>query len=205
MSMSGLAGHARRPSVWGVQAPPPPPPPPSSAQPPVVPPSGGYAAPPPQPRKGFPWLWVILGCGCLTVVIVIVGVAGGAYFITGRVRQEVQQEVKSIPQETLQQPDSPTKTDDQPKPEATDDSAKPPPDAAPAASSEAMSDGPSEDKAIAAMLKLCDKGWVAKIVSHSSDWTKVTVKSGPPASEWIGEVDLKWTGSEYEVIGERSY
>ena len=57
--------------LFGVEppAPPPVPPPGSGGQPPPL-------APPPQPRRGFPWVWLLVGCGCLLVLMVIGGAVG---------------------------------------------------------------------------------------------------------------------------------
>ncbi|MFP3903556.1 MAG: hypothetical protein ACLFWB_04850 [Armatimonadota bacterium] len=46
--------------------------------------------------------------------------------------------------------------------------------------------------------------WVAKIVSHSSDYQKVVVWIGPPQSEWVSEITLQWDDSidAYTVVSE---
>lgn len=50
---------------------------------------------------------------------------------------------------------------------------------------------PGEKAAKAAALEN-DPGWVAKVVSHSSDWKKVTVWTGPPQSEFVYEYRFHW-------------
>ncbi len=44
--------------------------------------------------------------------------------------------------------------------------------------------------------------WVAKVVSHSSDWKSAVVWTGPPQSEWVFEAKLQWNASLdcYDVI-----
>lgn len=44
--------------------------------------------------------------------------------------------------------------------------------------------------------------WVTRIDSHSADWTRVTVSVGPPASEWIWVVTLRWNSSiqAYDLV-----
>ena len=62
---------------------------------------------------------------------------------------------------------------------------------------------PSREKAVAKALSRCDKGWVTKVMKHSDDWTTATIAVGPPASEWVAEFDLKWNGSDYDIVAER--
>jgi hypothetical protein len=62
---------------------------------------------------------------------------------------------------------------------------------------------PGKDKAVAKALSKCDAGWVAKVMSHNADWTRATIAVGPPGSEWVGEVDVKWNGQEYVVTSSR--
>ncbi len=52
---------------------------------------------------------------------------------------------------------------------------------------------PGEDVAIEAALGYVEQpDWVAQVQDHSSDWRRVTVWVGPPASEWLHEVELTW-------------
>lgn len=46
--------------------------------------------------------------------------------------------------------------------------------------------------------------WVAKVVSHSSDYRKVVVWIGPPQSEWVSEITLQWStmSESYRVVEE---
>lgn len=167
--MSAVASLLR-PVLCALQPPPPP------AQPPAVPPPADYGAAPPPRKKGFPWLWVILGCGCLLTILVVGGVIGGlAYFGT-----RVEEQVKEYEHET-------------PVPVPSESTEVAPPAAA-----------PSEALAHKAALARFDEGWVAKTIIHSEDWTKATVAVGPPASEWVGEMDLVWNGTKYEVAAERA-
>lgn len=47
--------------------------------------------------------------------------------------------------------------------------------------------------------------WVARIVDHSSDYGQVVVWIGPPNSEWVAELHLKWNieGQYYDLISEQ--
>ena len=176
--MSAVASLLR-PVLWTVQPPPPPP-----ARPPAIPPPADYGAAPPPRKKSFPWLWVTLGCGCLLLILIIGGIVGGlAYFGT-----RVQEQVQEFERET-------------PVPVPSESTETAPPAAAGPADAAAV---PSEELAHKAALARFDEGWVAKTVSHSDDWTKVTVAVGPPASEWVGEMDLVWNGTKYEVTAERA-
>lgn len=62
---------------------------------------------------------------------------------------------------------------------------------------------PSRSGAVRAALALGERGWVSKVVRHSGDWTRATIAIGPPASEWAGEVDVRWTGKRYKVVETR--
>lgn len=47
-------------------------------------------------------------------------------------------------------------------------------------------------------------GWTAKVVRHAADWRTAVVWIGPPQSEWVGEVRLRWRDKlgVYELEGE---
>ena len=47
-------------------------------------------------------------------------------------------------------------------------------------------------------------GWVAKVVRHAADWSTAVVWIGPPQSEWVSEVRLRWNSKldTYELEGE---
>jgi hypothetical protein len=80
---SPLAPPARASSSPSVP-PPPPPPPPAGPRFPTRPAGAPSAAAPPPPRKGKgPLFWIGLGCGgCLTVVALLLALAGGScYFL----------------------------------------------------------------------------------------------------------------------------
>ena len=62
---------------------------------------------------------------------------------------------------------------------------------------------PSRAGAIAA-AKGGDGSMVAKVVSHTADWTQATVYIGPPASEFIYAVTVQWTGRGYQIIARDS-
>ena len=59
---------------------------------------------------------------------------------------------------------------------------------------------PGEEVALEAALT-ATPDWVGKVAEHSADWKSVTVWIGPPASEWLTEVELRWNDSLdcYEV------
>jgi len=65
--------------------------------------------------------------------------------------------------------------------------------------------GPRPSRAGAsAAAKGGDGSMVAKVVSHTADWTRATVYIGPPASEFIYAVTVQWTGRGYQVIARDS-
>lgn len=163
-----------RPVLWTVQPP---------ARPPAIPPPADYGAAPPPRKKGFPWLWVGLGCGCLLLILIIGGIVGGLAYFGTRVQEQVQEFERETP---VTVPPGSTVT------------------IPPAAGVPADAAVPSEELAKKTALDRFEEGWVAKTVSHNDDWTKVTVAVGPPASEWVGEMDLVWNGTKYEVTAERA-
>lgn len=66
---------------------------------------------------------------------------------------------------------------------------------------------PSRRRAIAKVLaKAPEPGWVAKVTSHSSDWTEAKILIGPPASEFVEEVSVRWLPAEhkYQIVGHRA-
>ncbi len=48
--------------------------------------------------------------------------------------------------------------------------------------------------------------WVAKVQSKTADWKNVTIYIGPPESEWVGEVKMKWDDNidSYRVVEENA-
>lgn len=65
---------------------------------------------------------------------------------------------------------------------------------------------PSARRAIAKVLaKAPEKGWVAKVVRRNADWTEATIMIGPPQSEFVAEVDVRWDWSvrRYNIVGTR--
>lgn len=65
---------------------------------------------------------------------------------------------------------------------------------------------PSARRAIAKVLaKAPEKGWVTKIVRRNADWTEATIMIGPPQSEFVAEVDVRWDWSvrRYNIVGTR--
>jgi len=146
---------------------------------------------------------VLLGCGCLLIILIAGAVAGGFFYFSHRTEgpQPVLQEetTKPIPEERATTSESATdeeKSGGESESEAkADDSGAE--EATPAA------EQPSREKAVAKALSRCDKGWVTKVMKHSDDWTTATIAVGPPASEWVAEFDLKWNGSDYDIVAER--
>jgi len=251
-------------------SPPPVPPPPMAPMPPAVSPG-----PPPPPKKPMSWLWPVLGCGCLAIILTTVAViyAGRCYWeqnVVPELRELRQEEQpQKAPAETVSPPEAavqeqPAKVSpaaaapdpnqamaaalaDKPKwvgkikyispdqqrvkvwvgppngefansvvlqwssaknkyvvervdvvPSYQAPAAKPAPK--PAARSGPR---PSQSGAVRAALALGERGWVSKVVRHSGDWTRATIAIGPPASEWAGEVDVRWTGKRYKVVETR--
>lgn len=173
--------------------PPPVPPTPSPAPvPPVVPPSAPvYAArppvAPPTPRRGTPWPWIV-GCGCLSLLAL--ATAGG--FIGYRYwQQKVQPRILAEIKATEQSPPPAT------APVKTPEAAPPATPATPA-----VTEKPSEGKAIrVALAQTKEKNWVAKVVYASADWQRVKVWVGPPQSEFTTAITLQWDsqGNLYKV------
>jgi len=64
---------------------------------------------------------------------------------------------------------------------------------------------PGEQVALEAAL-MDTPDWVAKVVTHSSDWKQVTIWVGPPASEWATEITLQWNDGLdcYEVVSQEA-
>ena len=60
---------------------------------------------------------------------------------------------------------------------------------------------PSEPTAQEAAL-VGTEAWVAKVENHTKDWSSATVKIGPPDSEFVQELQLKWNrkGGYYDVV-----
>ena len=60
---------------------------------------------------------------------------------------------------------------------------------------------PSESTALEAAL-VGAEDWVGKVTTHNNDWTTATVLIGPPQSEYVQELNLKWNreGGYYDVV-----
>jgi len=58
------------------------------------------------------------------------------------------------------------------------------------------------DNAVREAALMDTPDWVAKIVEHSSDWSRATVWIGPPASEYVTSLKLKWDRTKqcYDVV-----
>lgn len=66
---------------------------------------------------------------------------------------------------------------------------------------------PTRSLAVArALAEAPERGWVARVTRNSSDWTRVSVMIGPPASEFLGEFDLRWDAAsgKYKIVARRS-
>ncbi len=61
---------------------------------------------------------------------------------------------------------------------------------------------PTEDLAKEAALAHIDQpGWLTKVTDHSGDWSTATLWVGPPASEWVYRVRMRWdSGAEGYAI-----
>jgi len=58
---------------------------------------------------------------------------------------------------------------------------------------------PSLQRALAYLRQGYPPDWVLKIQSHNRDFSRVVVWAGPPASEFVEEVELEWRGGAYRV------
>jgi hypothetical protein len=58
------------------------------------------------------------------------------------------------------------------------------------------------DNAVREAALMDNPDWVARIVEHSSDWSRATVWIGPPASEYVTSLKLKWDRAKqcYDVV-----
>ncbi|MGE5530843.1 MAG: hypothetical protein ACM3VW_01835 [Bacteroidota bacterium] len=180
--------HLNVPPPPAAPPPPPPaaPPPPPSYTPPVVPPPAPSYVPPP-PRKKMNWLWWLLGCGCLLIILVIAGaIWGGSKLWKQTVAPELQKQ-------QLPRPPAPT-TDDVAQPTTIDEPVKVP-------SAPAVTAKPGKQAALKAALKAAQGNrWVAKVNYASSDWQRAKVWIGPPASEFTTEVVLQWNPKQNAYI-----
>lgn len=179
-----------RPLIWCLQPPPPPPaapPPPPAAMPPAGPPPVAYGAPPPRKKGVSPW-WFVLGCGCLLIVLLIaVGIYGGAKLWKGLIQPELQKNLPYTP------PVPSTQTFESPQ-----TVAEPSPPQSPAVSAK-----PGKEAAMKAALG-SKPDWVAKVKYASADWQRVQVWVGPPASEFIAAVVLQWNSQNGSYDIERT-
>jgi hypothetical protein len=59
---------------------------------------------------------------------------------------------------------------------------------------------PSEKSVRAAALANEPSGYLAKVVSHSSDWKQATLYTGPPNGEWTSQYRFHWDDQEKQYI-----
>ncbi len=65
---------------------------------------------------------------------------------------------------------------------------------------------PGEEVAKEAALGYAEQpDWVTRVDKHSDDWRTATVSVGPPASEWVWAMDLRWNDSDlnYDLVETR--
>jgi hypothetical protein len=127
------------------------------------------------------WLWWLLGCGCLLIILVIAGAIWGGSKLWNQI---------IAPELHLQQlphpPPPPPTTDGVVQPTTIDETVKVP-------STPAVSAKPGKQTAVKAALKAAPAGkWVAKVNYASADWQRVKVWIGPPNSEFAEAVLLQW-------------
>ncbi|MFQ6131564.1 MAG: hypothetical protein ACE5R4_05975 [Armatimonadota bacterium] len=56
---------------------------------------------------------------------------------------------------------------------------------------------PSREAALEHLRQGYPADWVLKVRSHSDDFTRVLIWAGPPASEFVEEVELEWRNGAY--------
>lgn len=143
----------------------PPPQPPMGNVPPPV-----YGMPPPKKKSSV--LWWILGCGCLLAILALgVLIYGGAHLFNKAILPELQKQqhpTPPIPGTVV------TEVFETKKTIPTGAAAKP----GEAAAKKAALAGHSS--------------WVAKVKYFSPDWQRAKVWIGPPASEFVTAVVLRW-------------
>lgn len=64
---------------------------------------------------------------------------------------------------------------------------------------------PSQSTALEAALA-GHEDWVGKVRSHSADWARATVWIGPPASEYVLQLEVTWNlkGQYYDITGRKT-
>ena len=153
---------------------------PSEPAPPAAPPP---AATPPT-KSGVSWGWLIAcGIGCVALAIALAIILGGATYFVLKARDEVEQTTTT----TIENISTP----------AEEESSSSELESAATAPAEQ----PGEDAAKKAALA-DEPDWVARVQSHSSDWTEAVVWTGPPESEFVWAYTLRWddTSGQYEVL-----
>jgi hypothetical protein len=103
----------------------------------------------------------------------------------------------------------PTRAVTKPPTTAQPPARKPPTTGTTGSSARSSADGPvpSARRAIAKVLaKAPEPGWVGKVTRRSADYTEVTVMIGPPQSEFVAEMDVRWDWSvrRYNIVARRS-
>lgn len=162
--------------------------PPPPAAPPPMPPGGGAVPPPPPahtepppvqatppPKKKWSWLWWLLGCGCLLAILVLTGSLGLLHLFQGTIQRELHIQrppMPPVPGTAVTRPYEQKTT------------------VTPAAKAE-----PGERAAMQAAL-VGHNGWIGKVTYKTLDWRQVKVLIGPPGSEPITSVMLKWEAKE---------
>ena len=153
---------------------------PSEPAPPAAPPP---AATPPT-KSGVSWGWLIAcGIGCVALAIALAIILGGATYFVLKARDEVEQTTTT----TIENISTPTEE------ESSSSELE--------SAATAPAEQPGEDAAKKAALA-DEPDWVARVQSHSSDWTEAVVWTGPPESEFVWAYTLRWddTSGQYEVL-----
>ena len=144
------------------------------------------------------------GCGCVLIVLLAFGIIGGvSWTLFG--------DGQADPPVAPIAPIAPS------APQPAPDIVEPTPDGAPGPNSEAPIDigapgdvpriyQPGEEIAKEAAVGYAEQpDWLARVEEHSDDWQTATVVVGPPASEWVWEMDLRWNDSDldYDLVETR--
>lgn len=150
---------------------------------PVLPAATPPAATPPT-KSGVSWGWLIAcGVGCVALAIALAIILGGVTYFVLKARDEVEQTTTT----TIENISTPA--EEESSSSELEGAASTP------------TEQPGEESAKKAALA-DEPDWVARVQSHSSDWTEAVVWTGPPESEFVWAYTLRWNdrNGQYDVL-----
>jgi hypothetical protein len=150
---------------------------------PVLPAATPPAATPPT-KSGVSWGWLIAcGVGCVALAIALAIILGGVTYFVLKAQDEVEQTTTT----TIENISTPA--EEESSSSELEGAASTP------------TEQPGEESAKKAALA-DEPDWVARVQSHSSDWTEAVVWTGPPESEFVWAYTLRWDdrNGQYDVL-----